>query len=55
MNNLADAYLSVGRFDEAVRLGEERLRLHKEKLGPDHVETLESMRALAIAYLRADG
>ena len=35
--SLADIYLRVGRFDEAVRLREGDLRLHKEKLGPDHL------------------
>ena len=36
MNNLARAYQDNDRLNEAVPLLEESLRLHKEKLGPEH-------------------
>ena len=39
MNTLALAYEDAGRFDDAVRLEEETVKLSKAKLGPDHPET----------------
>ena len=50
MNNLASAYQDAGRLDEAVALFEETLKRRKDKLPPDHPETLTSMDNLAQAY-----
>ena len=55
MNNLALAYQAQGRLDEAVPLFEETLRLRKEKLGPEHPDTLDSDETpLAMAYLMTE-
>ena len=40
MNNLARAYDSAGRWNEALPLYEEGLRLSRAKLGPEHPDTL---------------
>ena len=53
MNNLAIAYPSAGKFDQALPLAEETLKLEKAKLGPDNPHTLGSMDNLAIAYAGA--
>src|SRR5438093_932363 len=49
-NNLANAYLDVGRTPEAIALHEEALRRYMTKLSPDHPKTLQSRNNLARAY-----
>ena len=49
-NNLAVAYLSVGRFGEAIELFEQVLAKRKRLLGPDHPDTLTVRNNLAAAY-----
>ena len=49
-NNLAFAYHSVGRFDEAIELYERVLADQKWVLGPDHPNTLTTRSNLAGAY-----
>jgi hypothetical protein len=46
MNSVAVSYFRLRRYDEALRVGETTLALAKEKLGPDHPETLRSMSIL---------
>jgi tetratricopeptide (TPR) repeat protein len=50
MNNLALAYLGVGKLDLALPLFEETLKLKKTKLGPGHPETLATMSNLFAVY-----
>jgi hypothetical protein len=52
-DNLAIAYLAVGRAAEAIRLHEQALAGRERVLGPDHPDTLASRNNLAIAYLKA--
>ena len=52
MNNLAGAYLSSGRTDEAVQLQEEAFNRMKSTLGPDHPDTLVATSSLAVTYQR---
>ena len=49
-NNLAFAYHSVGRFDEAIELYERVLADQERVLGPDHPKTLTTCNNLAVAY-----
>ena len=49
-NNLAFAYRSVGRFDEAIELFEWVLADRVRVLGPDHPDTLATRNNLAFAY-----
>ncbi|MEU4769642.1 tetratricopeptide repeat protein [Actinosynnema sp. NPDC023794] len=49
-NNLATAYVSAGRFDEAISLHEQTLKDREEVLGPDHPDTLGSRSNLAMTY-----
>ena len=49
-NNLAFAYRSVGRFDEAIELFEWVLADRVRVLGPDHPKTLTTCNNLAVAY-----
>ena len=49
-NNLAFAYRSVGRFDEAIELYERVLADQERVLGPDHPDTLITRNNLAGAY-----
>ena len=51
MNNLAMAYDMAGKFDLALPLYEETLKLTKAQLGPDHLSTLTSMNNVAIVYM----
>jgi serine/threonine protein kinase/tetratricopeptide (TPR) repeat protein len=51
MMNLARAYRLQKRFELAETLGEDALRLHMERLGPDHRQTLVSRSRLADTYL----
>jgi serine/threonine protein kinase len=50
MNILANSYLDLGRYAEALTLKEETLPLCKARLGPDHPNTLHSMNNLAVGY-----
>jgi tetratricopeptide (TPR) repeat protein len=54
MSNLAAAYQVAGKFDLALPLLEETLKLKTAKLGADHPDTLTSMNNLA-AYYRVAG
>jgi len=51
--NLADAYLSAGRIDQAIGLYERTLADCERILGPDHPDTLTSRVGLAYAHLSA--
>jgi tetratricopeptide (TPR) repeat protein len=53
MGNLALGYHSARKFDLALPLYEETLKLKKAKLGPDHPATLTSMGNLGKAYCDA--
>jgi tetratricopeptide (TPR) repeat protein len=53
MNNLALAYQAAGQLDKALPLLEQTLAKQKEKLGPDHPNTLNSINNLAAAYQAA--
>jgi tetratricopeptide (TPR) repeat protein len=50
MRNLAWCYAKAGREADALKLREEVLPLVQSSLGFDHIETLESMTALADSY-----
>ena len=52
-NNLAYAYKSAGRLDEAIPLYEQVLADSARVLGPDHPQTLASRNNLAAAYKAA--
>ena len=52
-NNLAYAYWSAGRVDEAIDLFERTLADREHVLGPDHPTTLASRNNLALAYRSA--
>ena len=47
MNNLANLYRSLGRYDEAEPLFLEMLETEKRVLGDDHPYTLSTMHTLA--------
>ena len=49
MNELAERYMSIGRYADARNLHERTLALRKAKLGPDDPSTLVSMINLARA------
>ena len=48
--NLANAYRSAGRLDEAIDLHERTLADRERVLGADHPDTLTSRNDLAVAY-----
>jgi tetratricopeptide (TPR) repeat protein len=50
MSNLAMAYQTAGKRDQALSLFDETLRLRKARLGPDHPDTLQSMNDVAVVY-----
>jgi tetratricopeptide (TPR) repeat protein len=52
-NNLAVAYQTAGRIDEAIALHEQALADRERVLGPDHPATLNSRSNLAVAYQAA--
>ena len=52
-NNLAGAYASAGRLDEAIPLSERTLADRERVLGADHPDTLTSRNNLAYAYQSA--
>jgi hypothetical protein len=49
-NNLAIGYRALGRYEEAVALDEETLKLRERVLGPEHPDTLQSRGNLASGY-----
>jgi serine/threonine protein kinase/tetratricopeptide (TPR) repeat protein len=49
MNMLANCYLDLGRYDDALNLKEETLALCDLRLGPGHPNTLTAMSNLAVA------
>jgi hypothetical protein len=51
MERLAAAYRGAGQLDKAMPLYEQALAKRREKVGPEHPDTLESMNCLAGAYL----
>ena len=53
MNVLGKSYAALGRHAEALKLHGETLALRKAKLGPDHPDTLTSMRAVAASLVAA--
>ena len=52
-NNLAVAYQTAGRLDEAIPLFEQTLEDRTHILGPNHPDTLTSRNNLAEAYRAA--
>ena len=52
-NNLAYAYLLVGRIDEAIALYERTLAARERVLGPEHLRTLYTRNNLAFTHLTA--
>ena len=50
LNNLAIAYQSTGRYDEASRLHKDTLEVRQRVLGPEHPDILASRNNLANAY-----
>ena len=52
MDELASAYLALGRYTESLKLDEETLMIRKATLGPEHPDTLQSMNSLAASYNR---
>ena len=53
-HELACAYKSAGRLDEAISAHEHTLATRTRILGPDHRDTLTSSRELADTYTSAD-
>jgi tetratricopeptide (TPR) repeat protein len=53
MYDLAISYDEAGRWEEALKLREEVLRLRRKVLGPEHRNTLWAMHALANSYEEA--
>jgi hypothetical protein len=53
MEDLSTAYTNAGRHMEALRLTEKVLESRKNKLGEDHIKTLESMKDLALCLRKA--
>ena len=47
MQNLVFSYQSADRLEEALGLEKELLQLRREKLGPEHPDTVEAMVDLA--------
>jgi serine/threonine protein kinase len=50
MNMLANCYLDLGKYDDALRLKEDTLALCEFRVGPGHPNTLHAMSNLAVAY-----
>ena len=50
MNQLAVAYVAIGKHDLALPLLEETFHLRQTQFGPEHPDTLHSMGNLAAAY-----
>jgi tetratricopeptide (TPR) repeat protein len=50
MDSLAGSYYQLGRYADALKLREETFRLWKDKLGPDHRNTVLAIGALGASY-----
>jgi tetratricopeptide (TPR) repeat protein len=50
MQHVAESLLVLGRKDEALKVAEESLALHRSKLGSGHLDTIQSMLTLAEVY-----
>jgi tetratricopeptide (TPR) repeat protein len=50
MYTLANSYLALGRYDDALQLHERTLALQKDRIGHGHRNTLLSMAGLANSY-----
>ena len=50
MHKLGEAYLGLGRCNDAAELLEETLAARKRVLGEDHLDTLLSMSNLGVTY-----
>jgi tetratricopeptide (TPR) repeat protein len=50
MNNLANSYYQLSRFDDALKLWEQTLELRQARQGPDHPDTITAMHNLAVSY-----
>src|SRR5208282_5214418 len=50
MNNLANSYDSLGRFDEGLKLREQVLSLRRKVNGLENTNTLAAMHNLALSY-----
>ena len=44
MNNLANVYLAEGKYPQAEALYRETMEIQRRVLGPEHPDTLDSMR-----------
>jgi len=53
-NNLAHAYLAVGRIQDAIAIYEPLLSTQERVLGPEHPETLRTRSNLALVYQGAE-
>ena len=54
-NNLATAYLDLGKLDEAEEIGRQATQLAEKAFGPDHSDTGTAFSTLAaIHYLRGN-
>jgi len=53
-NNLAHAYLAVGRIQDAIAIYEPLLSTQERVLGPEHPETLRTRSNLALVYQDAE-
>ncbi len=53
MHNLASAYRSAGRLEEALLLYEKTLELRRSRLGENHPDALKTSRGFAIALIQA--
>ncbi len=52
MSNLAGVYRDLGRLDAAMQLYERTLKLRRERLGPDHPDTVATIADMVPLYLR---
>jgi serine/threonine protein kinase/tetratricopeptide (TPR) repeat protein len=50
LNALANSYLDLGRYAEALQLKEETMAMCRVRLGPEHPNTLSSLNNLAVGY-----
>jgi len=48
MQTIADTYHALSMYDEALELGQAAYAIRRRELGPDHVETLQSMRGVGL-------
>lgn len=53
MGNLAIVYYRMGKLEESISLDQETLKLAKEKLGPDHVDTMSCRARLGLSFLES--